>query len=287
MSSLVKLFIISLLVFVFSCKESNRDRSVQNKDLTPEIKFTPTPRKVLKRSGTNEFTKTFRVRADVSDSTTSRLTSYLVKRLENLFKEEVLITDLFSTREFSQSIQIEIVNDSRANQNPEAYELDITTKQIKITSSSAIGIYYGIHTLLQVFENTKTSNSNLTISKLIIKDSPEYSIRGVIIDSSHWKDFLEQNLLEKISTLKINRVYISGHSIIDSLNDNYPYIEIMDIINITNNVFVIPFDEINTTINEGLYNKENHEGLLLDIRESNLAKLEKELADFSEISWNR
>lgn len=278
----VGVLIISLSI-VISCKTENNNEHAQ----LAELIIMPTPTKILKRSGVISFDNTFRIRADVSDSTTSRLASYLVKRLENHFNDEVLISDLFSTREFSQSIQIEIVNDSQAEHNPEAYELDITTKNIKITSSNAMGIYYGIHTLIQVFKNTNTSNSKLTIPKMIIKDSPEYSIRGVIIDSNNWKEFLELNLMEKISSLKINRIYISNYSSIEVTSQTYPFVEIQDSKNISNNVYTIPADRINIIISEGIYHKENHEGLLLDFRESGLAEFEKQIAYFSEISWNR
>ena len=59
----------------------------------------------------------------------------------------------------------------------ERYILEVDTKKITITGSDATGVFYGIQSLLQIFEGKK-------IKTLTIDDAPRYQWRGFMVDES-------------------------------------------------------------------------------------------------------
>jgi hexosaminidase len=91
--------------------------------------------------------------------------------------------------------------------NNESYVLDVTTKGISIKAHDNAGLFYGIQTLLQLFDN---KSLNGTISACSISDSPRFAYRGIMIDvSRHFRsiDFLKKQI-DLLSQLKINRLHI-------------------------------------------------------------------------------
>jgi Glycosyl hydrolase family 20, domain 2 len=206
MSALIRVsLLLHFLITVFSCNTAKQDDSK-----SPKVDIIPSPEKVLQRDGLITLTSDIWVVADVSDSVSAELASYLVGSLKTLTGNKILITDLFSTRKHNQSIQIELARELKATENG-SYDLIITSGQIKIKANSADGIFYGIQTLMQLLRANRISDSFI-LQKMIIKDSPKYYMRGIIANPSQLDATTCRNLLESMTRLKLNTIYFTEDS---------------------------------------------------------------------------
>jgi hexosaminidase len=70
------------------------------------------------------------------------------------------------------------------NERKDAYNLEVNSNKIIITSSSDEGLFYGMQTLLQLLPETKTESvsAGFTIPELSIKDYPRFQYRGMHLD---------------------------------------------------------------------------------------------------------
>jgi hexosaminidase len=90
--------------------------------------------------------------------------------------------------------------------NKEGYELNISSTKIEIRASSEAGIFYGLQTLHQLI----ISSGNSVIQAQLIKDSPRFAWRGVMLDVS--RTFMPVNLVKRyidlFSQYKLNIVHL-------------------------------------------------------------------------------
>ena len=113
----------------------------------------------------------------------------------------------------------EIVNEANSNfikftKNPnlpiEAYELLVNQKGVTISASTAIGYFYGFQSLLQlmpteIFSASVNLNLKLIIPECIIKDSPRFEYRGVMLDVGRY--FFPISYIKKlVDVLAINKM---------------------------------------------------------------------------------
>lgn len=93
---------------------------------------------------------------------------------------------------------------------PEAYQLIVTTKQIKIEASDAAGYFYGVQSIIQLLafdtsENTPGSKKWL-IPTATIKDAPRFKWRAYMLDESRYfqgEPFVKK-ILDQMALLKMN-----------------------------------------------------------------------------------
>ena len=71
--------------------------------------------------------------------------------------------------------------DHNISEAPEFYRLNIDPQGIEIIGSDHAGTFYGIQTLLQILETSKIKNVP-TVKSVIIKDSPRFKWRGMMLD---------------------------------------------------------------------------------------------------------
>ena len=71
--------------------------------------------------------------------------------------------------------------DHNISEAPESYRLNIDPQGIEIIGSDHAGTFYGIQTLLQILETSKIKNVP-TVKSVIIKDSPRFKWRGMLLD---------------------------------------------------------------------------------------------------------
>ncbi len=80
-----------------------------------------------------------------------------------------------------------LIRESFGEEHPNAYILDIKKDEIRITSSSDAGIFYGIQTLIQLLPTEKATS--LKIPAVTITDYPRFEYRGMHLDvSRHFFD---------------------------------------------------------------------------------------------------
>lgn len=97
----------------------------------------------------------------------------------------------------------------------EAYELTVTPETIAINASTAVGAFYGVQSLLQLFPpavfGKTTQRTNWTVKCVKIEDAPRFPWRGLLLDvSRHFltvdevKEFIDLMALHKLNTLHLH-----------------------------------------------------------------------------------
>ena len=112
------------------------------------------------------------------------------------------------------SIYLTTINSNKELGN-EGYEMDTTSKGVKITAYKPEGISRGVQTLRQMLppeidSNTVVDNIEWTVAASVIKDKPEYSYRGLMIDvARHFFTVDEiKRQIDLAAQYKINRVHL-------------------------------------------------------------------------------
>lgn len=101
---------------------------------------------------------------------------------------------------------VRLIQDSSLEIGDEAYKLVVKTTGIDITAKTSAGLFYGIQTLLQLYQ---LPNRNGLIPCLEINDYPAFEYRGIMLDvSRHFysKEFVYKQL-DLMAHLKINRFH--------------------------------------------------------------------------------
>lgn len=101
------------------------------------------------------------------------------------------------------------------NGNPsEKYHVEITDEAVKISSTSAAGLYYGTQTLIKAFpveiENTSAVDSEWVVANGKIEDEPEFSYRGAMLDVARHFISVEdvKHYIDQMGSLKFNYLHL-------------------------------------------------------------------------------
>jgi hexosaminidase len=280
---------IALLLAVFLGFLSCGSKKAEEKQ-SVSVDVLPYPNKVLKRGGSISLSNNIWVIANVSDSLSSDLATYLVKRLSLITGQGAHITDLYSTRKHKQSIKIELDNNILSS-GDESYTLDLTSSHIKIKGESARGIYYGMQTLLQVLNSGK-SDSTYLLPKILIKDSPSYLVRGILMQQSQLNSLDVPELFDLLGGLKINSVYIiddenPGIDVDEKANEHY--INLYPTKDLPKNTTIVSFGSSSKEL-EDYYMTENiggdSDGIVLDLTSTEKKEFSTKLAILTELAWS-
>ena len=88
----------------------------------------------------------------------------------------------------------------------QAYRLEVAADRIELVGNAAAGLFYGVHTLLQLLEGD--GRHRLLLPEGTITDWPEYQLRFVHWDTKHHQDRLEtlKRFLDWMARFKLNMV---------------------------------------------------------------------------------
>jgi len=280
----VLVILLTFLIGITSCdsKENNEKEAIS-------INILPFPNKVLKRGGSIDLSRTIWVVANVGDSLSSSLATYLVTKLRLITGEDALITDLYSTRKHNQSIKIELDNIKQVVD--ESYTLDITSSHIKIKSKSSRGIFYGVQTILQLLKSG-ANDSSFILPKIVIKDSPRFSTRGITIKQSQLNNFDTYELFNILGLLRINSVFVvqdvnKNLNVLDGAAENY--VNLYSGRELPSDIQLVSFGATTNELKD-IYNSEimngAPKGIVLDLTSTKKEDLLIKLAIFAELSWS-
>jgi len=96
----------------------------------------------------------------------------------------------------------------------EGYELDITTKSIKLIANKPAGLFHGIQTIRQLLpskvEKTEGQKGPWKISNGVIRDYPAYAYRGSMLDvARHFFEVDEvKRLIDQLAYYKFNVLHL-------------------------------------------------------------------------------
>ena len=276
--------LLTFLIVVISC-----DSKKNNEKEPISINVLPFPNKVLKRGGSIDLSRNMWVVANVSDSLSSSLATYLVKKLRLITGEDALITDLYSTRKHNQSITIGLDNNKLVVD--ESYTLDITSSHINIKSKSSRGVFYGVQTILQLL-NSGANDSSFILPKIVIKDSPHYSTRGITLKQSQLNSLDTYELFNLLGVLKINSLFViqdddKDQNILEGAAENY--VNLYSGKELPSDILLVSYGGTTNELKD-IYNSENmyepSKGIVLDLTSTKQQDLLLKLAIFAEISWS-
>ncbi len=286
-SQTLVLWTVILLNFFIGLVSCNSKETTELKAASVEV--VPFPNKILKRGGTISVSNNIWVVANVSDSLSSALATYLVNRLSEVTGQEARITDLFSTRKHAQSISLELDYNATATAY-EAYTLDITSPQIKIKSKSAQGVFYGIQSLMQILK-AGANDMEYELPKIVIKDSPRYLIRGVLISRTQLNNISDKRFLYRLAVMKINSLFLiddetQTKKLMREAEENY--IKICSADNLPDDITLLDYGRT-AEEREKIYTEPNIDtrasGVVLDLTTTALEDLEVKLSVLAELSW--
>lgn len=108
-----------------------------------------------------------------------------------------------------------VILELTGDESSEGYEIQISEEEVKVTSSSEAGLFYGVQTLLQLFPYQLANSTSQSIEWLIpagtIKDAPTFEYRGSMLDvARHFisvddvKYFIDQMAVYKLNYLHLH-----------------------------------------------------------------------------------
>lgn len=124
----------------------------------------------------------------LSDKTNIIFDSTIVNKTStSLLKEKLNILVGLDINLINPAKQIKnsiIISQNLSEENPDAYEIKSSKKNIIINGAGESGVFYGIQTFLQLAFSSYPKNKSICIPELYIKDVPEFKWRGLHLDVS-------------------------------------------------------------------------------------------------------
>jgi hypothetical protein len=167
-----------------------------------EISLCPMPQK-MKKSGRiadlHGF-KWIKIKPDFSPALKKHFISFAEKHGTS-FPEKLEVTAASPAK---GNIFLEALLESGTKNDPQRFEISISAKGIKISSSGEAGIFYGLQTISQLVDQFGTQ-----LPDLQIEDWPDFKTRGAMLDISRCKVPTMKTLFELadlLASLKINHL---------------------------------------------------------------------------------
>ena len=133
---------------------------------------------------------------------------------------EFLRNSILNLKSNAPILQISIKNCSQSidSDNSEDYTLELNENSLKLTAETYFGFVRGIDTYFQLLSPSKGLNSKLEVP-VLIKDSPEYTYRGLMLDTArHFLTLTE--ILKTINGMMYSKLNVLHLHLTDS--DSFP-----------------------------------------------------------------
>lgn len=127
---------------------------------------------------------------------------------------ELLAGELNSAMEITATIRLDGTKGAlvftKAELPPEAYELQVTARGIKISAGDASGAYYAIQTLRQWLPKAEAKSGRRAIACVIIRDAPRFCWRALMIDPARhiWRLEDIRAYIEVMAFYKFNKLHL-------------------------------------------------------------------------------
>jgi len=164
----------------------------------------PIPRSISSTSGVFELSSSSSIQLMGSGEDLTRVGNYLTDKLRPATGYDIPVTTE------SGDLIMELIS----GEATEKYSIEITSDNVKISSTSAAGLYYGIQTLIKALpveiENTSKVDVGWIIANGKIADEPEYSYRGAMLDVARHFISIEdvKHYIDQMGSLKFNYLHL-------------------------------------------------------------------------------
>jgi hypothetical protein len=208
---------------------------------TRPIEVIPQPRSVIYT--TESYSPAMARRIVVSNSPESRFAARLLRQgIRETFGIDCEISlpfpnidsspVLYLTGDDGQLLQTE----APMTGHKEGYTLTVTKEGIKIIGEDKAGLFYGVQTLIQLFEQAQRDQSD--IPGVIIEDGPVFSLRGTYIDTDQFKGSVRvtlrnlEDMIRQISRFKLNFMVLEIYNLMPF--ESFPYCADEDTLTLAN-----------------------------------------------------
>ena len=178
--------IISALALLFFCACAHVQEPA-----TVACDLLPMPQSVELQSGRFAFDGNVSLEIAASEEDNRILTAYLAE------------SPLAFSADGKKSLKLEVAAVEGLT-SPEGYRLEATKENVKVTSPSGAGLFYGLQTILQLVDD------NGSIPTGVITDEPQLAYRGMMLDvSRHFfgKEFVKKQI-DALAHFKMNRLHL-------------------------------------------------------------------------------
>jgi N-acetyl-beta-hexosaminidase len=196
----VLLLTVSLPVLVFAKPATNNNAK--------SIAILPTPASMHVFPGTFSLNDQTRIIYKIgSEKDTAE---YLASTINNYTGFDLKASEVKNVKSRPDSIIILSLVPTINNMPDESYQLTVTQNKVAIFASTPAGLFYGMQTLLQLFDpdffQKKTANREWEIPCVMIKDRPKHEWRSFMLDSGRQYQGVEfiKNLIDQLAMLKFN-----------------------------------------------------------------------------------
>ncbi len=193
---------IALILFTFICLAQSA--------FSQQVNIIPHPQSIEKAGG--EFTITSTTKIVYDQPASNELTVALAPLVLKLQKAAGITLKSTSQKPRKNYIEIEVTS---RMPKPEAYQISIGPKTIKIEAATPAGVFYAVQSLLQLLPveiegSTLVNNIQLKIPAMIIDDAPAFAYRGLMMDVA--RHYMPYNFLQKLIDLmamqKMNTLHL-------------------------------------------------------------------------------
>jgi hexosaminidase len=159
----------------------------------------PAPVSVVKSKGTFCLQAKTKIVIRSADQDLKNSATYLSQQVQLLTGLHISVGNASTPSKNNIILDINYTSD-----NKEAYNLQISKKEIVINGASAAGLFYGIQSLLQMVP--PQNQSTIKIACANIKDQPSYSWRGMHLDVSRhfFPVAFVKKMIDQMAKLKLN-----------------------------------------------------------------------------------
>ncbi|MFC5623697.1 beta-N-acetylhexosaminidase [Algoriphagus winogradskyi] len=169
-----------------------------------ETGIIPIPTSIAPSSGGFEITSNSSIQLIGSGEDLARVGGYLADRLRPATGYELPVS----------ADNGDLILELTPGAASEKYTIEISDEHVKISSTSAAGLYYGMQTLIKALpveiENTSVVDIDWTIGNGKIEDQPEFSYRGSMLDVARHFISLEdvKHYIDQMGSLKLNYLHL-------------------------------------------------------------------------------
>lgn len=182
----------------FTFNENERLKTLDRSELSP---ITPTPAEHDPAEGYFQFSDLLRIYFDRNFESEAQL---LAKFLRDEYGKDVELT---SDQDSDQQPDILLKQSGEAGGSTEAYQLNITSGSITITSAEAPGAFYGVQSLRALIASREQDSDR--INAVSISDEPAFFYRGMHLDVARNFQSVEsvKRLLDIMAQYKLNKFH--------------------------------------------------------------------------------
>jgi hexosaminidase len=190
---------------LFSCQSPKKDDA----KLSPLNALIPVPQSVTQTGKTFEITEKTPVFVTNDAVEVFSIADFLVSKLRPVTGFALPVNKAFGPLPEGSILITRADNDNQFGE--EGYELEVTEKQVKLTASTAAGLFRGVQTIRQLLPAAVESSGlqkevSWTIETTTIRDFPNYAWRGMMLDVARHFFSVEEvkRLLDEMAYYKLN-----------------------------------------------------------------------------------